>query len=328
MFSFLDMIIVRPIVNLLFVLYNFVGDFGMAIIILTIIVKLIMWPLVKKQLHQTKIMKKLTPELAEIKKNAKGNRMVEQLQTMDLYKRYNVKPFRTILILLLQLPIFFGIYSAINTITLEPTEDRSVANRAYSWVAELPRVKEVIDNHDNFKPALFGVIDLSAKPLQSNITISSVVALLFVIASAIMQYIISRQQMPTKKARKTMKQLIKEAEENGTQPDQTELNNIVSGQMVKFMPFMMLLIMINFMAALPFYYLISNIITYFQQRAVLNRDEYEMDNLADKQILKELKTAQEAEIITNKSKNTHTSNKTKSKKNITRISSSNNKKRR
>ena len=53
MFELIDFIIVRPITNILFVVYSLVGDFGLAIIIFTILVKLCMWPLVKRQLRQT-----------------------------------------------------------------------------------------------------------------------------------------------------------------------------------------------------------------------------------------------------------------------------------
>ena len=106
MFNLLDMLIVRPIVNILFLIYSIVGDFGLAIILFTIVVKIITWPIMKRQLHQTKMMRKIQPELAEIKKNCKGNRQLESLQMMDLYKRNNIKPFNSILTLLIQFPIF------------------------------------------------------------------------------------------------------------------------------------------------------------------------------------------------------------------------------
>ena len=61
MFAFLDMIIVRPIVNILFVIYSLVGDFGLAIILFTVIVKLLTWPLTKRQVHQTKVMREIQP---------------------------------------------------------------------------------------------------------------------------------------------------------------------------------------------------------------------------------------------------------------------------
>ena len=64
MFRLIDFLIVRPITNILFFIYNYVGDFGLAIILFVLIVKMCMWPLVKRQLHQTKLMRKLQPELA------------------------------------------------------------------------------------------------------------------------------------------------------------------------------------------------------------------------------------------------------------------------
>ena len=123
-FNFIDLIIVRPIVNILFVIFNLVHDFGLAIIIFTVIVKLLMWPLTKKQFNQTKLIRKIQPELTQIKKNCKGNKQLESLQTMDLYKRYNIKPFASILTLIIQLPIFIAIFSAIRVIaTPLPTDN-------------------------------------------------------------------------------------------------------------------------------------------------------------------------------------------------------------
>ena len=78
-FNLIDMIVVRPIVNILFVIFNLVHDFGLAIIIFTVIVKLCMLPLTLRQLKQTKLMRKLQPELTQIKKNCKGNKQLESL---------------------------------------------------------------------------------------------------------------------------------------------------------------------------------------------------------------------------------------------------------
>ena len=57
-FQLIDFLVVRPIVNILFLTYNLVGDFGLAIIIFTILVKIAMFPLTKRQLRQTRLMKK------------------------------------------------------------------------------------------------------------------------------------------------------------------------------------------------------------------------------------------------------------------------------
>ena len=63
--SLFDTLIVQPIFNLLVAIYGVIpgGDFGISLIIFTIIVRFLMWPLVKKQLHQTKVMRQIQPEL-------------------------------------------------------------------------------------------------------------------------------------------------------------------------------------------------------------------------------------------------------------------------
>jgi len=335
MFAFIDMIIVRPIVNLLFVIYNYVGDFGLAIIIFTILVKVAMWPLVKKQLHQTRLMKKLQPEIAEIKKNCKGNRQLESLQTMDLYKRNNVKPFRSILTLIIQLPIFIALFTSIRVI-ISPKPDFSVEHYAYSFVRPLDQIESLATTQNtyleeletfnsreekqdddvpptlDFYPKLFGLVDLSTS--AGFASPSSITLLIFALASAFGQYWMARQQNPTDKKRRTFKQIMKDTAA-GKQADQSELNAVVSGQMTKIMPIMMLFIMINLPGALVFYYMMSNFVTIAQQRIVLNKSYDQMEIAADKTLIKELNKIEEAEIIDNK----------KSKQNITRIKASNKK---
>jgi len=334
MFEFIDFLIVRPIVNLLFVVYNFVGDFGLAIIIFTIIVKFAMWPLIKKQLHQTRLMRKIQPELAEIKKNCKGNRQLEQLQMLDLYKRNNVKPMSSILTLIIQLPIFIALFTSIN-VMVRPT-DRSVVDTAYQPIAQLSRINDLIEKQTEyfeeresdenaeykFHPKLFGVIKLDT--VAGFNSIDSVFILLFAVAASLTQYIMARQQMPKKEGKKkTFKQVIKEAAE-GKEADQSELNSLVSGQMSKFMPFMMFFIMFRLPGALVFYYLLTNLVTVIQQKIVFDKSFFEMDNVADKKLIKEIK---EAEIVIKDQAKTIDKNKNK-KENITRITAGAKKKRR
>ena len=351
MFDLIDMLIVRPIVNILFVIYSVVGDFGLAIIIFTIIVKVAMWPLMKRQLHQTKIMREIQPELAEIKKNCKGNRQLESIQTMDLYKRKNVKPFRSVLSLLIQFPIFIALFTAIN-VTVRPRDvDYNVEHSAYSFVEPMNHIKDVIELQNNyfeakaedenatydFQPKLFGVIDLGVLPNQvfSNFNLSTICVFLFAILSAIMQFVMSRQLDPSRRAgkkRRTMRDLMREAAD-GKEADQSEINAVAQSQMSFMMPIMMLFIMINLPGALVFYYLLNNIITVFLQKVILNRNYTEMEAAADKKILKELKEAQEAEIVKDETevKTTHYSSDSKNKNqkvHITRIKASDKKKRR
>ena len=88
-------LIVQPIFNLLVLIYALLPghNFGMAIILFTILVRLLMWPLVKKQLHQAKAMRELQPELKRIKKAAAGDKQKESMLMMELYKEREINPF-------------------------------------------------------------------------------------------------------------------------------------------------------------------------------------------------------------------------------------------
>jgi YidC/Oxa1 family membrane protein insertase len=352
MFDLIDMLIVRPIVNIFFAIYSVVGDFGIAIIIFVIIAKICMWPMMKRQLHQTRIMREIQPELAEIKKRCKGNRQMESLQMMDLYKRKNVKPFRSMLTIFIQLPLFISLFTAIN-VAARPRENYNVDHSAYSFVKTLPNVNGLIDTqnkyfadlgaNDNdvskvnyeFEPRLFGVVDLSAT--AGFASKSSVAILIFALLSAAAQFIMSKQMDPSRqkgKKRRSMRDLMKDAA-NGKEANQSEINAVAQGQMTWMMPLMMLMIMINLPGALVFYYLLNNVITIGIQKVILSRDYTEMEAAADKRILKELKEAKEAVIVednTESKKTTHYVSNNKNKKDekvhVTRISASNKKKRR
>ncbi|MBQ3464655.1 YidC/Oxa1 family membrane protein insertase [Candidatus Saccharibacteria bacterium] len=340
-FNFIDFIIVRPIVNILFVIFNLVHDFGLAIIIFTVLVKFLMWPLMKRQLDQTKLMKKLQPELTQIKKNCNGNKQLESLQTMDLYKRYNVKPFASILTLCIQLPIFIAIFSAIRVIAT-PMPIDNLSNRAYSIVAyegsEIKALEEEqkiyladLENEEipeeekheyNFHPKLFNLVRLDVKAsdvMSKKFSWSAVFILACAILASVVQYYATKQLMPSGKSekKKSFRDLLKDAKD-GKELDNSDVNSFTSGQMSKMMPVMMFLIMFNLNGALAFYYFLSNMITVIQQRIVLQKVDDEIDDMTDKAVLKELKNIQEAQVIENKKTGTK----------ITRISAKDNKKKR
>ena len=128
-----DIIVVQPIFNLLIGIYSLIpgGDFGVSLIVFTIIVRFALFPLTKSMLHQTKAMRKLQPELVRIKKRTKGNKQLESMQMMELYKKHGINPFRSIGILLIQLPIFIALFQVSkSSLTIAPI---SVSLRTISW---------------------------------------------------------------------------------------------------------------------------------------------------------------------------------------------------
>lgn len=272
-----DTLVVQPIFNLLISLYSIIPghDFGVALIIFTVLVRFAMYPLVKKQLHQTRAMKKLQPELAKIKAATKGNKQLESMQMLELYKQHGVSPFRSIGILLIQLPIFIGLYSVIQIFTIHRGE---IAKHTYGFLQNIEPIQQLIHHPEQFHEKLFGIIDLT-KSAFSNDGVNITLVILAVVAAGT-QYIMSKQTMPQSDNKKRLRDVLTEASD-GKQADQSEMNAIVMGKMMKVLPFFMFFIMISVPGALALYYAVSNMVAVAQQHHLLKQDEVEMDQIAD-----------------------------------------------
>lgn len=102
-----------PMLQIMLMLYGFVHNYGVAIIILTIIIKVITLPLTMKGMKSMKAMSKLQPEMVAIKEKFKGDPQKMNVATMELYKKNKVNPMSGCLPLLIQIPIFFALYKAL-----------------------------------------------------------------------------------------------------------------------------------------------------------------------------------------------------------------------
>ncbi len=102
----------QPILNLLVFLYNTVSfqDLGIAIILLTVVIKLVFWPLGRQAINSQKALQDLQPKLQELKKKYSGDKAGLSRATMDLYKENKINPFSSCLPLLIQLPFLWAVY--------------------------------------------------------------------------------------------------------------------------------------------------------------------------------------------------------------------------
>jgi YidC/Oxa1 family membrane protein insertase len=273
-----DILIVQPIFNLLIGLYSIIpgGDFGISLIIFTIIVRFALFPLVKKQLHQTQMMKKLQPELVKIKKRTKGNKQLEGVQMLELYKKHGVSPFRSIGILLIQLPIFIALFSVIQIFTLHRDQ---IAKFTYDFMEGIGPIKQLIEHPDQFNEKLLGLVDLTKAAFSNNGV--DIFLIILAVVAAVTQYIMSKQTMPQSEKKKSFREIMGEAAE-GKQADQSEMNALVMGKMIKILPFFMFFIMVSVPGALALYYAVSNIVAVMQQSYLLKKDETELEDIADK----------------------------------------------
>jgi YidC/Oxa1 family membrane protein insertase len=142
--EFFNVIFLQPILNFLIVLsHAFFDNFGLAIIALTIIVRLVILPLTVRQLRASKAMsdgmKAIQPKLQQIKKKYAKDRQKLQQETMKLYKEAGVSPMGCLsspmlVSLLIQLPIFIAVYRAIiRALATTPQDLLGLSEDLYSW---------------------------------------------------------------------------------------------------------------------------------------------------------------------------------------------------
>ncbi len=111
-FGFFSLLAV-PLHAVLKFIYHYTGNYGIAIIIVTIIIKLLFWPLTQKSYTSMKAMQKLQPEMQKIRDRCKNDRERLNREIMEMYKTHRVNPMGGCLPMLVQIPVFFALYKVL-----------------------------------------------------------------------------------------------------------------------------------------------------------------------------------------------------------------------
>ncbi len=271
-------LIVQPIFNVLVAIYALIpgNNFGVAIILFTVLARFALYPLLKKQLRNTKAMRELQPELKKIKKAAKGNKQQESLLMMELYKEKEIRPLSQIGLMIVQLVVFLALFSGLNRIVNNPNE---IISFAYEPVRNLSHMKDLASDISLFDNTLLGAIDLK-RPAFSGDSGLYIPAFLMVLGSAVVAFFQIRQTMPKDRDAKTLKEILKSSSNGGKEPDASEINAAMARNMAYFMPGMIFVLTVGFPAALALYWFVGGLIAYSQQTKLLQSDEYALQEAA------------------------------------------------
>src|SRR3989344_1694449 len=133
MTEFFHILLTKPLLNILIWFYNVIPgqDMGLAIIALTILIRLILFPSFQKSLRSQRELQKLQPKLNEIKEKYKDDKEAQTKATLNFYKENKVNPFSSCLPLLVQLPILIALYQVFLT-----GLNGKVASELYSFVSD------------------------------------------------------------------------------------------------------------------------------------------------------------------------------------------------
>ena len=276
-----EALVVEPIFNLLVLIGALIPghNFGLALLIFTVLVRLAFWPLVRKQVRHSLALRQLQPEIKKIKQRFKGRRQQEQVATLALYKQRGFNPFAPIGYMLIQIPVFIGLYQVVNRLAnpangsaLEKLQPQALGGHLYDFVANLDWLQRLQSGAAEFDTSFLGLVDLSRAALGPEGLF--VGALVIVLLSAAAQYYSTKQllswQAPVMASGQKplrLRQLLKQ-QSQGKDVDQADINAAVNRGSVYLFPGLVLLVSLGLVAALPFYWLANNLVAYGQQAQV------------------------------------------------------------
>ena len=224
----------QPVLNLLIFLYNIVpgNDLGIAIILLTVTIKVILFPLSKKAIESQKGLQEIQPEIEEIKKKHKDNREELGKATLELYKRKKINPFSSCLPLLIQLPFLFAVFRVFQNGFGEES-----LNLVYSFITPPEHISTLS----------LGFFELAK---THNILLAGLAGFALYYQTKMMM---DRRPAPTKPI-------------NKNKPGAEDMMTMMNKQMLYVMPAFTAFISYSFPAGLALYWFVTTLLTIFQQQ--------------------------------------------------------------
>jgi YidC/Oxa1 family membrane protein insertase len=231
--SAFNTILYQPLFNALILLYERLPghDFGIAIIVLTIIIRLIFYPLMVQSIKSQKVLSELQPKIQEIQQKYKDDKEKQARETMGLYQKEKINPFGGCLPLLIQLPILIALYR----VFWKGLHPEAMIN-LYNFVPH----PGVID------PTFLGVINLGQA------------SLILAILAGITQFF--QTKMITPKAPKSQ-----------TKDQMAQFSNMIQKEMLYFFPLFTVFILWRLPAAIGLYWIVTALFSIFQQHLIFKQ---------------------------------------------------------
>ena len=234
--NFFYITLYQPLFNCLVFLYNYIPghDFGIAIILLTLIIRIILYPLSVKAVNSQRSLQKLQPQMQELQKKYKNDKEKQAKETLALYKKEKINPFSGLFLALIQLPILIALYQVFWE-GLNPKE--------------LVTLYSFISNPGQINPLFLHIIDLS-KP-----------NLVFAILAGLIQYFQTKMLAP------------KSSPKINGQDKGTDFSQVMQKQMLYFFPIFTVIILISLPSALGLYWAVSGMFSIIQQYLIFKKSD-------------------------------------------------------
>jgi YidC/Oxa1 family membrane protein insertase len=239
---FFTIILYQPMLNLLIWLYSLIGNFGIAIIILTAVIKVLLHPLNKKAIESQKNMAELQPKINELQTKYKDDKEKQATEMIKLYKEEKFNPFAGILLLFIQLPILIALY------------------QVFQNGMDLVKLKEMLYPFINLPQTIYPYLISfqNGTQLIEILDLSKASVILAILAGVAQYFQIKTATPPMPK-------------QEGPVDTMGEMTGMMQKQMVYFVPALTFFILFRLPSALGLYWIVTAIISIFEQRKLFKK---------------------------------------------------------
>jgi len=245
-------ILYRPLFNILVLFYEYLPlqSLGLAIIVLTLLIKIVFYPLGVKTIQSQKKLSELQPKIKEIQEKYKNNKEQQAKELMDLYKKEKINPFSGCLLILIQLPVLIALYQ----IFWQGLTEKQMT-LLYSFISKPETVNTIF----------LKVIDLSKTAFIENNGIRYYLwgNIALIILVGIVQFLQIKLATPSTVNKKF------------TKDEKLNFSYQLQKQTQYFMPIFVIFILFKLPAAVGLYWLITNLFTIFQQYFIIRKKKEE-----------------------------------------------------
>jgi len=231
--NFFDTLLYQPLFNILIVLYQYLHDFGFAVIALTVIIRFLLYPLAAESIRVQKVTALIQPKMKEIQEKYKNEKEKQAMLMMQLWQENKINPLSSILFLLIQIPILWTLYR----VFWDGFKDGSLA-MLYGYVS----------NPGTIDPLFLGSVNLAASFPA------------FAVTAGILQFVQVKMMMPKVQTEK----------KNKSQSEQFAA--MMQTQSLYVFPIFTVMIFWGLPSALGVYWITTSVFSIAQQYFILKND--------------------------------------------------------
>lgn len=249
---------IAPFVNALFGVYYLVGNFGLAIILVTILIRLVLMPLVMPSLKSAQKIRELQPKLKKLKEKFGTDKKALATAQMELYKQEGVNPMSGCLPQILQIAVLLLFFSAFNMVS-NFSGGKVSLDQINGHLVQPFKIDQSFKFDMNFVGS--NLLQTPAKLFSQGIGMNLILPFILLIGSGILQYFSAKLMMP---APKISESIVKET----TKDKEDDMMAAMRTQSTYFMPLMTIFIGWNFSLGLLLYWFTTSALMIVQQVVV------------------------------------------------------------